>query len=230
MAVAATLAIMVLSGTARGETGRVWMYFMPFFLLSIGGVFTAGNERWERPFWGIQIGWLLVIAAVIPAVGTGIVSPPKYADVSPAALDEAAFVPVGAVFGDGLKLTGYQALYSSTNKTITLDLSWQVQKPVDTSYLFAALSVDPAGTVRTAQNWLPLDYQYPTTCWRSEEGTIHDQVKIELGKSAALGEWWLSFSGFALDEEESPIYLPVTLPDGQIDESQIGLGPIMVTP
>jgi len=37
-------------------------------------------------------------------------------------------------------------------------------------------------------------------------------------------------SAFTLEEGQAPVYLPVTLPNGEIDERQIGIGPVNVAP
>ena len=230
LAVGLTLLIMVLSDTARGETGRVWMFFMPLFLLSLGALFSQKYERWERPFGLVQIGWLLLIVAVIPAVGTGLSAPPQYQPIAQSPLPDAPFMPVAATFGNDLLLKGFQAKHDLQNNSIILDLSWQARQQMAESYLFSILAVDPLGNVQSVKEWLPLDYRYPTTCWHPAVGEIHDQVVISLEESPMAGEWWLSLSAFTLEEESVPQYLQVGLANGEIDERQIGLGPVLIEP
>jgi hypothetical protein len=91
--------------------------------------------------------------------------------------------------------------------------------------------VSPKGDVEASKKWLPLDQQYPTTCWypeNTERFPILDRVELDLGENPAHGNWWLSFSAFALPDKNTPVYLPVTLPNGHTDDRQVGLGPIRV--
>jgi hypothetical protein len=79
--------------------------------------------------------------------------------------------------------------------------------------------------------WIPLENQFPTTCWNLEgrkQNQVMDRVVLDLNENADTGEWWFSLSAFDLSEKDTPIFLPVTLPNGESDDHQVGLGPVYV--
>ena len=225
LALLLTLAIMVLSGTARGETGRVWMFFMPFMLLAAADVWQKQKIPWQIGLLAAQIVWLFTLILVLRPVGLDLERPPLYAELAPSPL-ETAVIPVQATFGDELLLENFQSAYSSATNQLTLHLTWQPLQQMAAGYFFSVAAVAPDGSVQVGEKWSPLDYQYPTTCWLPGETAVVDSIIIDLGPQPQSGDWWLSLSAFSLAADDSPHYLPVTLPDGSIDPShQIGLGP-----
>ena len=229
-AVMITLIIMVLSGTGRGETGRLWMFFMPLFLLGVGELLSGLRQKWRVSFMTVQVLWFLTLVAIMRPVGTGLTMPPHYVAVQPPELTGAPLIPIGATFGDALGLAGFQGVHDPAKNTVILDFSWEPRAQLTTSYLFDILAVDPAGSVQATRNWLPVDFRYPTTCWYPENGIVHDRIELELPADRLPGDWWFSLSAFTLEEGQAPVYLPVTLPNGEIDERQIGIGPVNVEP
>jgi hypothetical protein len=230
IALSLTLLTLVVSGTARGETGRVWMFFMPFMLLVAADVFQRLSVRWRVSLLLTQFLWLFAMVAVLRAVKTDLTPPPAYAQVAPPPLD-APLVPVGADFAHKIQLIGYQAQFAPEEHRLTLVFAWKALRRMERSYLFSILAVSPKGDVEASTKWLPLDQQYPTTCWypeNTERVPILDRVELDLGENPAHGNWWLSFSAFALPDKNTPVYLPVTLPNGHTDDRQVGLGPIRV--
>ncbi|MEZ4595089.1 MAG: hypothetical protein R3D55_28695 [Chloroflexota bacterium] len=227
-AIALSLIIMVLSGTARGETGRVWLFFMPLFLLGIPPVLAGHAPKWRMALISTQLIWLFALTAILNPVGTGLSAPPDYAQIAPQPIANQPLIPVSAVFGDALQLQGFQAEYDQQTNALSVVLNWQVNQPITHNYLFSALAVAPDGTIPAVIEWLPLDYQYPTTCWQPDAGQVVDKINIPLPEQPQSGDWWLSLSAFTLAEGNPPNYLPVTLPNGTIDPQQTGIGPIPI--
>ncbi len=228
--IALTLLIFVISGTARGETGRVWMFLVPPLLVVVAAVILEFRARWSLTFAASQLFWLLILVIVLRPVGTSLNRPPIYEDIVTEQVD-APIMPVDATFGDEFQLIGFQGRYLPESNSIAVGLNWKALKQMTNSYLFSILAVDPSGKVRASETWLPLNYQYPTTCWfpdKTNQGQVSDRIELELSEQALNGEWWFSLSAFVLSEEDTPIYLPVISPNTGGSDRQIGLGPVKV--
>lgn len=231
LAVLLTIVIMILSGTARGETGRVWMFFMPLFLFGVVEVLGGNRPKWTPPFLASQLLWYLVIIMIIPAVGISIFPTPNYATIAPPPLTNAPVHTVNANFDNTVWLQSFQGQYEAATNSIVLDFAWADEGPTDTNYLFSILAIDPSGTIQTNAEWLPVNFSYPTTCWGDDFGTLHDQITLPLDGTPLAGDWWFSLSAFSYSAADGiATYLPVTLPDGSTDPQQTGIGPVPISP
>ena len=224
LALALTLALVVLSGTARGETGRIWSLFMPVALVGTAVVVASLARPYQAAFTLAQTAWLVGLFIVIPAVGSDLTPPPAYTAVafSPAV---AAPLSVSANFGDELHLQGYSARYDEQSQQLELNLYWDVQRPMAIPYFFSAILVAPDGQVRRAVDWQPFAYQFPTTCWTGVPQPLMDRVYLPLEGDLLTGDWWLSLRVFALGDGDQPLPLPMILAGGAVDD-QLGIGPI----
>jgi hypothetical protein len=223
---ALTLLIVVLSGTARGETGRLWLFFMPIVLVAAAPVLLKLPFHLRFGLLAGQIIWLLALFAVMPTIGTGLTPAPAY--------EEVAFPPGGSTvttttadFAALLRLEGYSAAYDESDNALVVDLHWTPQEQIAAPYFFSALLVAPAGDVLPAIDWQPFDYQYPTTCWHDVDGPLVDRISLPLAEVDQFGDYWMSLAVFELSPDGEALRLPVTMPDGTVD-NQIGLGPLRV--
>lgn len=225
-----TLVLLILSGTAQGEVGRVWMFFMPVMLLPVGFIFiTRFNQKQILGIMGLQFIWLIVGFVVLRPILPFQILPPAYEDIRFAPLAGTPQIPVAAQFGDELVLQWIQSQYDPESHQITINLGRQTLQQISTSYLFSALPVAPDGTTQESTTWLPFDYQYPTTCWhRDRPQPVVDQITVTLDDDAPSGDYWLSLSAFNVDGSDTAVYLPIKYADGTIDDRQIGIGPITV--
>ncbi|MCP5100611.1 MAG: hypothetical protein GY943_34105 [Chloroflexi bacterium] len=225
-----TLVILILSGTAQGEVGRVWMFFMPVMLIPVGFILTTWfDQKQVIGVMSLQLIWLIVGFVVLRPTLTFQALPPTYEDIQFAPLTDTPQIPISAQFGDVLNLEWIQSQYNAQSNQITLHLGWKTVQQLSTNYLFSALPVAPDGTLGDGIIWLPFDFQYPTTCWhRNHPHPIVDEITLSLGENAPPGDYWISLSAFDLDEGNTAVYLPVTTLDGTIDEYQVGIGPITV--
>lgn len=217
------LILLLLSGTARGETGRVWLFLIPFALLSAGQWIAgldgaAAQVRAWRGLWAAQIALLLALAGTWAVMGAPDLTP--HPDPPPLIPAE---TPQDARFDPGFRLVGWSA--QAEPGAITLHLNWRSERQMTTAYYFAALPVGPGGAPGEAAVWQPQDTRYPVTCWRPGE-TLTDTVRVPLPDSAAPGDWYVSVQAFA-DVNRPLDTVAVTLPDGSRDR-QIGLGPVRV--
>ncbi len=223
LALFVTLGLLVLSGTARGETGRVWLFFMPFVLLSTGGWIarlddaSARASAW-RGLWAAQVMLLVALVSTWAVMDAPDVLPRPE---PPPAM--AAAHAHDARFEAGFRLVGWSA--EAQDGVILLRLNWRSERQMTTPYYFAALPVAPDGAPGEAVVWQPDEARYPVTCWGPGQ-TVTDTVRLPLPDSSAAGEWFISLQAFA-DVDRPLDTVSVLLPDGARDR-QVGLGPVRV--
>lgn len=224
LALLATMLMLLLSNTARGETGRVWLFFAAFAVISASGYLAklSRNEKLSWQFGAItfaQVGLLIALAATWDVIG---VPDLRVRPENPPIAEN--IIPQDAQFNESFRLIGWRADIEGDD--IVLSLNWQSQTQMTTPYWFSALLVAPDGSVSgETMVWQPQETRYPTTCWLPET-TIGDEIRIPLPENAPSGDWWLSLTSFA-DADNPSETLPVILPDGTTDH-QLGLGPIPV--
>ncbi|MHB8629637.1 MAG: ArnT family glycosyltransferase [Aggregatilineales bacterium] len=244
LALALSLIVIDLSGTARGETARVWLFFMPLLLIVAvqvlatshpstaslhkrGGVTPehvdsplppVGEGPGVRAFWLTQAIALLTLATFVHVMGTELTPPPDES------IGNAPPQAATNTFGNALGLVNEHSTVSSDGRSITLTLTWQARQSVDVPYFFSALLVRPDGQpVSRAVNWQPHDTRYPVTCWRPGALVI-DTVTLPFGDVPRPGAWWISLSAFDIRTGKR---LVVVGANGSSD-TQIGIGPVTV--
>lgn len=220
-----TLLIVILSGTGRGETGRIWLFFAPFSLLIAAAVLNTFSVRYGRLLLVGQVFWLFVLLLVLRTVGGAYAPPPDLVAVRYPATAEPETV-TAIDFGNELQLQGFSGQVHTDPASLTVDLYWLPKRPIQIPYFFSAVVVSLEGMTVADYLWQPFDYQFPTTCWyeATKQGPIIDRVAIPLPESEATGDHWLSLRMFSLNQAEEPLYVPITIP-GVGSEEQVGLGP-----
>ncbi len=221
-----TLLIVVVSGTARGETGRLWLFFMPIVLVAAAAVLVKLPFRLRFGLLVSQIIWLLALFAIMPTIGTGLTPPPAYEQVAFPPGDHQVTAAT-ADFAGLLRLDGYSASFDESDNALIVDLHWASQEQIADPYFFSALLVSPAGDILPARDWQPFDYQFPTTCWHDVGGPLVDRISLPLAENDQVGDYWMSLAVFKLSPGGQVLRLPVTLPDGSVD-NQVGIGPLRV--
>ena len=223
-----TTLILLISGSAQGEVGRVWVFFVPLLLL-LAGITISRLTPWQRGLvLGAQVLWLVVMVASHKPVDTWMSLPPAYAEVAGKPLD-GPFIPTNATFGDQLRLAGFQSQYHPDQRMLSVALHWQPLRQMAAPYYFSVVPVAPDGRALSGMHWQPFGKRYPTTCWHpdSSGAEVVDKVDIALGDDASQGNWWLSLSVFAIVGDRTLPPLSVRLADGSQDR-QFGLGPLPV--
>jgi hypothetical protein len=222
-----TIVLLLVSGTARGETGRVWLFFAPFVLISAASILSMGgnlvsSDAQSRAWLTISIGQAAIMVTL--AVTWAVIDAP---DIRPRPAPPGGLAttrPANAAFDGLFRLANWDA--TTSEHEITLRLDWQGIAPITTPYWFSALLVSPDGTpMSESVVWQPLETQYPTTCWTPQEW-VGDTITLPLPRNPASGDWWISLSAFA-DTEHPEQRLPVVLEDGSQD-TQVGLGPVAI--
>ncbi len=211
-----TLGILTLSGTARGETGRVWFFLAPIWVLLAADVLITLSKTERVALVTAQALTLLVMAAFLRANFTTYTLPPRVS-----AAERAPTFPVNATFEQGadrLTLVGLDA--EATPDTVTLRFYWRADGRVRGPYALTLVSVGPNGRAGENMTWNPRGWNYPPTCWRPGQ-TFVDEVRVPVDQAGA----WL-FSLAVVDAFSSEPML-VTLGDGTHSD-QVGIGPVRV--
>jgi hypothetical protein len=216
---ALTLGLLVLSGTARGETGRVWLFFAPVWLLLAADMLVRIRPRERDRFVLLQALCLLSMAAVLPANFTTLTEPPR-----PAEAAHGPTFPVEARFARGEDRVTFVGLsVEAAPDQVTLHLYWRADDWVKRPYVLSLVGVAPDGSALDSLNWNPEGWNYPPSCWTPDR-TFVDTVQVALGEHAQPGNWLFSLS---IQDAFTQELMSVTMPDGS-QTSQVGIGPVAV--
>jgi hypothetical protein len=216
------LIIMVLSGTARGETGRVWLFFSPIWILMAADVLSALPRPERRLSLALQIACFMAVAGFLRPNLNALTPVPQ-----PPAPETAPAVPLNVIFTtpdgrDPILLAGFTG--RSEGAEAVLDLYWGLPAGAErprSLYQFALLPVQPDGGIGMAYNWMPYERNYPPSCWVPGRVWV-ETIRVPLaesGQAALRGEWWFSLS--VID-----VYTRESLLVGA--ERQTGIGPVRV--
>ncbi len=201
LAAGLTIIILDLSGTPRGETGRILLFLSPWLLLAAAQ--TLGDH--QRGGWVltavqgiiaiVMIVCLQVLAGEFRGRAAPVPPPVKYPASNPPLYSS------DAVFNDTVRLTSFsgkidtQISAQGTRQTfLYLWLTWEDLKSMDVPYAYMLRPVSPSGTVSSPMTILsPFMDAYPMTCWKPSDGQLTDRVKVPLPEMAA-GQWWVDVS------------------------------------
>lgn len=219
-AAVATLVIVDLSGTARGETGRIWLFFAPIWVLMAVDVVVTLAPRQQIAFLALQAVYLLAIIAFWRGADhAALTKPIRVADAA-----TTPTYPVLASFernGDRLTFVGLDV--EARPDTVTLNLYWQANTPIRDAYVLTLLGIAPDGSTLPGYEWNPRGWDFPPACWKPGQ-TFVDGVTLPLGDAAQPGDWLFSL---AIVDAFTHEPMRVTLPDGTAG-MQVGIGPVPV--
>jgi len=225
LSLALILVILALSGTARGETGRVWLFFVPFILIlatrALSGLSPIRASTAYMLVTVAQAITLLTVVGFLRVMDTELTLPPTAPPVTQAAVGG---LPAPVNFAGNFSLIGEQAIPAGNGLDLTL--SWRDDQRVSYPYYFSALIVAPDGTTPLPNVvWQPFDNNFPATCWSPGE-IITETRHLPLGDQPVSGNYWISLSALTLGNGTAQ-GLPVLQPGAKPD-TQIGLGPIHI--
>lgn len=204
------IGLLTVSGSARGEVGRLWLFAMPALAVAAAGPWSASRGR-ARLALLLQVALLAGLALSwrpLEAVLVTIASPPLPVVGTPStALD--------AVFGDGVALSGFDRVDSA--ETVTLTLYWQADRPMLRPYAVFLHLVDSSGAVVAQRDGWPVDNQWPPTCWQPGQ-TIVDTRTIDVS-GVPPGRYDLRVGWY---DQRDLTRLPVTGPEPSGDSVRLG--------
>lgn len=219
LAIAITLSVLVLSGTARGETGRVWLFFAPVWVLLAANILRRFDRRRQGVLLVCQAICLLSIAAVLRPNFTAFTVPPR-----PAEAAAAPSFPTNVRFESGSDVVTLVGLsVAQAPGEIRLHLHWRAEARVKRPYVLSLLSIAPDGSPGESVSWNPLGWEYPPSCWTPGRAFV-DTVTVSLGEDAMAGDWLFSLS---IQDVFTHDPMQVIAPDGSVSQ-QHGIGPVNV--
>ncbi|MFQ6099789.1 MAG: glycosyltransferase family 39 protein [Anaerolineae bacterium] len=245
------LLLLDLSGTARGEVARVWLFLTPFAVLVAARGLTylchpprrreqatpeqAGTSSSGRCAWEPEsvIGFVIVACLLalqlftfntfLRVVTTGLTDPPTHTRVfDPPPIAH----PLDARFGDSIALLGYNLEPDdpAPGDTLHLTLYWRSLKPMTRPYTVFTHLVGPDGQLIGQQDHMPLRGDLPTTCWVPGE-VIADYYDIPISSQSPPGDYVLE-TGFYLLEtgERLPVTGSAAAADNRVILAPVGIG------
>lgn len=190
MALAILLLIIVLnvSGSTRGETGRLWLFFTPLIALTGAGFLAT---CFPQP--GRQLGLLAVQLMLL--LGLGLAWRPTQAVIVVAQEPDMMPVPAGATSlnitfpQEPITLESYTL--QQTASALELTLVWSAQGIASYPYTVFTHLQDSEGNIIAQQDNWPGQGQWPPSCWTAGDMVV-DPYRIELPERLPAGEYTLT--------------------------------------
>ena len=184
LSTASLILILTLSGSTRGEVGRIWLFFMPLMLIA-SVIWLADwlpNKKW---LWG------LASMQIIWAIGLGLSWQPIQATIVTAQKPAFAMMPtnsspVNVHFDHGIILS--QTALNQSSTELTLTLNWEASQPTERPYAVFNHLIDEQGNLISQADGWSINGQWPTTCWQDGEPVI-DQHHIPLPPNLPAGNY-----------------------------------------
>lgn len=208
---AVVLAIVVvvldLSGSSRGEVGRLWLFLMPMMALVAGHFWTRALPGTGRAMTIIALQLLMVLALgwAWQSVRAAIVvaEQPAQSQVTPAIDLDAELLTEPTV------LAGYtlDSTVAQSGSSLTLTLVWRSDGPASRPFTVFNHLVDANGQLQSQQDGWPVGGQWPPTCWRAgdivvDEHTIPIPAELSPGSYRLLTGLYDNESGQRLQFED----------------------------
>ena len=195
-AFAITLAVLSLAHVARGETGRVWMFFAPAVVGAAAIVLVERTRRAQAVLVGLLAMQTLVMGLVLRVLGDYGYMP----DQMPISTVPNSATKVDTRFGANghITLLAYEVgpLYAGQRSNIVLYWQRMSDEAIDPAYrAFIHIAEDESDQKRIGQDdRMPVDWKYPTTCWQQHQ-VIADIHPLEVPLNALPGDYPI-FVGF----------------------------------
>ncbi len=223
LAVVLALLILVLnfSGTARGEVGRIWLFFMPLLAFPSAHFWRKSlpDKRYALVIIALQLLMVLCLGWAWQPVRAVIVVAER-----PPMNQELPQTKLNMAFPDEpLRLTGFTvgSTRVGAGETLPLSLFWEAEGPASRPYTVFNHLLDQDGMLVSQQDNWPVAGNWPPTCWRDGD-LIVDTYTLTIPVEAAPGIYHLS-SG--LYDAKSGARLPLANGRDAVD-----LGDIEVIP
>lgn len=183
--------ILDLSGSARGEVGRLWLFFMPLLALPAAQFLKKMQPRYWQSVLIIGLQLLITLSLALAW------QPVRAVTVNGVRPSTATTVPdttVNITFKENnanaarITLTGYTLTQS--DEALDLTLFWQADKAAARPYtVFTQLLNEQNEIIAQQDNW-PVNGQWPPTCWSGGE-TVADSYRLPLPPNLPPGQYRL---------------------------------------
>jgi hypothetical protein len=179
VATAATILIITLSGTSRGEVARMWLFLLPPVLLAGASFIRRAGKQWFLWFASLQAASLLVFALFLEVVPVLPLAPLER--TRQPYLETRAPHEVQVVFGDHIQYMGYDVAPNpaQAGETLNMTLHWRALGEPQQRYKVFIHLLDVEGKLRAQTDGVPLEWMLPTVCWVKDE-IIVDPYSIAL--------------------------------------------------
>ena len=166
------------SGSARGEVGRLWLFFMPLLAF-------PSAHFWKNALPGKRNAVLLVALQLLMVLCLGWAWRPVRAVIvvaeAPPMSQTLPQTELNESFaGEPLKLVGL-SLSSTTvspGEKLELSLFWQAGGPASRPYTVFNHLLDESGQLVAQQDNWPVAGKWPPTCWRENETIVDDYLLL----------------------------------------------------
>jgi hypothetical protein len=178
LAMSLVIFILVLdfSGSARGEVGRIWLFFMPLI------AFPAARY-WHRLMPGKWRLMTVVTLRLLMVLCLGWAWRPVRAVIvvaeAPPSLEAKAEVQLDARFTDEpIALVGYtlETTMSETGESLPVTLFWEACGAASRPYTVFNHLVDGNGALGAQQDGWPVAGQWPPTCWHDGDVIVDKHI------------------------------------------------------
>lgn len=214
-----------LSGMARGEVARVWLFLTPFATIAAAyGLSRLHRGRWGFAFIALLLAaQLLIFNAFLRVVTTGLDDPPdRQRTFAPPSIQ----FPLKARLADRINLLGYdlEEQQIGPDGMVNLTLYWQPTAPVSRAYTVFTHLLGPSGEIVGQQDNMPVVGDWPTTCWVPGE-IIADPYDIDVESGVQSGIWTLEAGMYLLESgERLSARGPSATADGRVILNRIPVG------
>ncbi|MCA9936921.1 MAG: hypothetical protein KC415_23460, partial [Anaerolineales bacterium] len=196
LALALLIILLDVSGSARGEVGRLWIFFMPLLALPAAAAFYKQLSQPRHLLAVIALQLLLTLSIgfawrSVQAVNVVALRPTMTETAVP-------ITPLSATFNESadqtvsIHLTGYILAPSAPQPgdTLSLTLFWQAGGATLRPYtVFTQLLTADNQIIAQQDNW-PVNGQWPPTCWQPDEQIV-DAYSLSLPPDTPPGRYRL---------------------------------------
>lgn len=204
------LILLNISGSARGEVGRIWLFLMPLMAVVAAPFLVSVASTWRKQ-------WVLIGLQILLTTGVALAWQPvrAVAVVGQRPLPSQQATPQterNVEFDQNIHLNGVTV--EVENAALQLTLYWQNEGVILRPYTVFNQLLDERGQVVAQKDSWPLAGQWPPTCWSVGE-LIVDSYVIELpselpdGRYTLITGWYDARDGRRLLTTESDDFVPV---------------------
>ncbi|MBK8899860.1 MAG: hypothetical protein IPM53_01630 [Anaerolineaceae bacterium] len=185
LALVVLFVLLDVSGSARGEVGRLWLFLMPFLAIGSAAFFFPSDTpsplhpftRSPLPLIALQLLITLAIGLAWQPIEAVIVvaePPPLPSNPSPESATDVTFFAAAEPL---MTLRGYDL--AQTDETLDLTLYWQAEQTAVRPYTVFTHLLNAKGELVAQQDNWPVNGRWPPTCWQNNN-LITDPYRLSL--------------------------------------------------